>query len=49
VGGIHQLFHAPFLPLNGTLRLSPMTVVPHHPVDVDAEARGDKAEDNDEK
>ena len=26
-----------------------MTVIPHHPVDVDAEARGDKAEDDDEK
>ena len=49
MGCIHHLLHAPFLPLDGTCSLRPMTVIPHHPVDVDAEARGDKAEDDDEK
>ena len=49
MGGIHHLPYALFLPLNGTCRFRPMTVVPHHPVDIDAETVGDKAEDNNEK
>ena len=49
MGGIHHLPYAPFLPLNGTCRLRSMTVVLHHPVDIDAETGGNKAKDDDEK
>ena len=50
MGGLYSSSAScPFLLLDGTCSLRPMTVIPGGGVDVDAEARGDKAEDDDEK